>query len=76
MSDREQSTDFHRKCCDALADMRKEFFDRQKRAHGICGSINGKPTIVRSGEKAFDPQVIEEIGADLDELFRKHGAKP
>jgi DNA-directed RNA polymerase subunit RPC12/RpoP len=57
-----QSSDFQRKCREALDFIKKEFLDHQQRAHG------------GSGEKKFDPQVIEEIGADLDKLFKRHAA--
>jgi hypothetical protein len=57
----EQRTGFQRKCCEALEHIKKEFFDLQRRAHA------------GSGERKFDPQVIEEVGADLDEIFKRHG---
>jgi hypothetical protein len=55
--------DFGKKCCEAIDFIKKEFLDHQRRAHGCPAS----------GEKKFDPQVIEEIGADLDKVFQKHG---
>lgn len=57
-------SDFQRKCCDAIEDIKREFLDRQRRANA------------GSGEKKFDPQVIEEIGADLDKIFERHKATP
>jgi len=53
---------FQRKCCEAIDFVKKIFLDHQRRAHA------------GSGEKKFDPQVIEEIGADLDKIFERHAA--
>ena len=55
-------SDFQRRCCDAIDHIKREFLDLQRRANA------------GSGERKFDPQVIEEIGSDLDKIFKRHKA--